>query len=186
MSICEKHRKFAEYWEELGKPQLESGLPINSGWTPVTTYCDLWNEKYCYRIAGDRHWELRKKWVDSGKTLPIETLFRGVWHLFIGTNIEWNQDAEYRESQIAKGLNNPGHQIIHSCHNEAALSKQVGGSHYKDMKIQPAEYNHANGIGHLAGDAIAYISRYKSKNGRQDLEKAIHSIQLLIQLEYGE
>jgi hypothetical protein len=62
----------------------------------------------------------------------------------------------------------------------------VYGSHYKDMKIQPAEYTHANGIGHLAGDAIAYISRYKSKNGRKDLEKAVHSLQLLIQLEYGE
>jgi hypothetical protein len=70
--------------------------------------------------------------------------------------------------------------------NENPLLDQVGGSHYKDMKIQPAEYNHANGIGHLAGDAIAYISRYKSKNGRQDLEKAIHSLQLLIQLDYDE
>jgi hypothetical protein len=70
--------------------------------------------------------------------------------------------------------------------NENPLLDQVGGSHYKDMKIQPAEYTHANGIGHLAGDAIAYISRYKSKNGRQDLEKAIHSLQLLIQLEYGD
>jgi hypothetical protein len=186
MSVCEKHRKFAAYHEELGKPQLEckfehehDGMFINAG------DCYFYNN-VDYRVAGDRHWELRKKWVDSGKTLPIETLFRGVWHLFIGTNIEWNQDAEYRESQIAKGLNNPGHQIIHSCHNEAALSKQVGGSHYKDMKIQPAEYNHANGIGHLAGDAIAYISRYKSKNGRQDLEKAIHSLQLLIQMEYGD
>ena len=65
------------------------------------------------------------------------------------------------------------------------LTAQVGGSHYKDMAIQPCEYTTKNGIGHLAGDAIAYISRYRSKNGREDLEKAIHSIQLLIELEYG-
>ena len=65
------------------------------------------------------------------------------------------------------------------------LAGQVGGSHYKDMAIQPAEYTTKNGIGHLAGDAIAYISRYRAKNGKEDLQKAIHSIQLLIELEYG-
>jgi hypothetical protein len=68
----------------------------------------------------------------------------------------------------------------------SALTEQVGGSHYKDLAIQPAEYTTKNGIGHLAGDAIAYITRYKAKNGKQDLEKAIHSLRLLIQLEYPE
>lgn len=68
----------------------------------------------------------------------------------------------------------------------SALEKQEGGSHYKSMAIQPAEFTTKNGIGHLAGDAIAYICRYKSKNGVQDLRKAIHSIELLIELEYGK
>lgn len=61
---------------------------------------------------------------------------------------------------------------------------QVGGSHYKDMKIQPVDYIHANGIGYMAGSVIKYVSRYKSKNGKQDLEKAIHFLQLLIEREY--
>ena len=68
----------------------------------------------------------------------------------------------------------------------SALDDQVAGSHYRQMAIQPCEYTTKNGIGHLAGDAIAYISRYRAKNGREDLEKAIHSLQLLIDLEYGE
>lgn len=68
----------------------------------------------------------------------------------------------------------------------SAKEQQVGGSHYKDLAIQPAQYTTANGIGHLAGDAIAYITRYKRKNGKEDLEKAIHSLQLLIELEYPE
>ena len=68
---------------------------------------------------------------------------------------------------------------------KSALRGQVSGTHYKDMAIQPAEYTTKNGIGHLAGDAIAYISRYRAKNGKEDLQKAIHSIQLLIELEYG-
>jgi hypothetical protein len=38
----------------------------------------------------------------------------------------------------------------------------------------------------MAGDAISYNTRYKDKNGKQDLLKAIHSLQLLIELEYGD
>ena len=73
-----------------------------------------------------------------------------------------------------------------SCGTVSPLSSQVGGNHYSKLAIQPAEYTTRNGLGHMAGDAIAYITRYKDKNGKQDLEKAIHSIQLLIALEYPD
>lgn len=63
------------------------------------------------------------------------------------------------------------------------LDTQVGGSHYKDLKIQPVEYIHANGIGYFEGNVIKYVSRWKAKNGIADLEKAKHYIDLLIQLE---
>lgn len=65
----------------------------------------------------------------------------------------------------------------------SALTVQVGGDHYKAMKIQPAEYIHANNIGFLEGNAIKYVSRWKAKNGKADLLKAIHCIQLLLELE---
>lgn len=65
----------------------------------------------------------------------------------------------------------------------SALKRQVGGSHYKDFAIQPIEYIHANGLGFLEGNALKYLSRYKSKGGVQDLEKAKHYIDLLIELE---
>ena len=64
-----------------------------------------------------------------------------------------------------------------------ALSRQVGGTHYKGCKIQPIEYIHANGIGFAEGTAIKYITRWRSKGGIADLEKAIHTLQLLIELE---
>lgn len=67
-----------------------------------------------------------------------------------------------------------------------ALDKQVSGDHYKSFKIQPAEYNHANNIGFLEGNVIKYVSRYKNKNGKKDLEKAIHCLEILIQLEYPD
>jgi len=63
------------------------------------------------------------------------------------------------------------------------LEQQVGGTHYKDMSIQPVEYIHANAMGYLEGNVIKYISRWRKKNGMADLEKARHYIDLLIQLE---
>jgi len=63
----------------------------------------------------------------------------------------------------------------------SALDKQVGGAHYKDLAIQPAEYNTKNNIGFLEGNVIKYVTRWRSKNGIQDLEKAIHNIELLIE-----
>lgn len=66
---------------------------------------------------------------------------------------------------------------------KSALDVQVGGAHYKDMKIQPVEFIHANGIGYFEGNVIKYVSRWRNKNGRKDLEKARHYIDLLIELE---
>lgn len=63
------------------------------------------------------------------------------------------------------------------------LDQQVGGNHYKDLKIQPVEYIHANNIGYMEGNVIKYVSRWRAKNGVKDLEKAKHYIELLIQLE---
>ena len=64
-----------------------------------------------------------------------------------------------------------------------ATDKQVGGSHYKDLPIQPVEYIYANALGYFEGNVIKYVSRWRKKNGIADLEKAKHYIELLIQLE---
>jgi len=65
----------------------------------------------------------------------------------------------------------------------SALETQEGGTHYKDMKIQPIEFIHANNIPFAEGCAIKYLCRWRSKNGIKDLEKARHFIDLLIELE---
>ena len=51
------------------------------------------------------------------------------------------------------------------------------------MKIQPLEYCHANNIGKIEGDVISYVSRWRNKNGIEDLKKAVHELQILIELE---
>ena len=67
----------------------------------------------------------------------------------------------------------------------SALDIQIGGGHYKDMKIQPMEYSMANGLDACQHTAIKYISRFRAKGGIQDLEKAKHCIDMLIQFELG-
>ena len=62
----------------------------------------------------------------------------------------------------------------------SASTKQVGGFHYKDMKIQPEAFIYANKIGFHEGSAIKYLCRWRAKNGVEDLQKAIHFIELLI------
>lgn len=64
------------------------------------------------------------------------------------------------------------------------LEKQIGGDHYKKGRIQAIEFIHANGLDFCEGSAIKYIARHRRKGGKQDLEKAIHYIQMLIELEY--
>lgn len=69
---------------------------------------------------------------------------------------------------------------------DAALDRQIGGDHYRSLSIQPVEFIHRNQIPFLEANVIKYVCRHKLKNGRQDLEKARHYIDLLIQLEYGK
>jgi len=64
-----------------------------------------------------------------------------------------------------------------------ALKKQVGGGHYKNLNIQPIEFIHANNLSYIEGCVIKYITRWRNKNGVEDLEKIKHYIDLLIDLE---
>jgi hypothetical protein len=66
----------------------------------------------------------------------------------------------------------------------SAFATQVGGDHYKNCKIQPAEFLRANNVPHAEGEVIYRILRHAQKNGREDLEKAIHAIQLIIEMDY--
>ena len=67
-----------------------------------------------------------------------------------------------------------------------ALQKQVGGAHYAEMAIQPIEFITANGLSFLEGNIIKYVCRHKKKNGADDIKKAMHYCELLLQMEYGE
>lgn len=74
-------------------------------------------------------------------------------------------------------------QVAYTVQNTGALDMQVGGDHYKKLKIQPIEFIHANNIPFIEGNIIKYIVRWRDKNGIKDLEKVKHYVDLLIDLE---
>lgn len=64
--------------------------------------------------------------------------------------------------------------------NTQRRAKQVGGDHYSNKKIAPIDYILANNMGFIEGNIIKYITRYKEKNGAQDVEKVIHYAEMLM------
>ena len=66
----------------------------------------------------------------------------------------------------------------------SVYKKQIGGTHYKDMKIQPSEFINENKLLFAEGNAIKYICRHTSKGEVKDLEKAKHYIDMIIERDY--
>lgn len=65
----------------------------------------------------------------------------------------------------------------------SAFDTQEGGTHYRDMAIGPTEYIHRNGLGYIEGCVVKYVSRWRSKGGLEDLRKARHYLDLLLEME---
>ena len=67
-------------------------------------------------------------------------------------------------------------------HSRKANDIQPGGDHYITKAIQPWDYIIANDLGFMEGSVIKYVSRWKTKGGLEDLEKAKHFIDKLIEV----
>ncbi len=67
-----------------------------------------------------------------------------------------------------------------------ASDEQVGGGHYKELVIQPAEFSERNRLTFLEGCVVKRDCRHRNKNGAEDIRKAIHELQLILEYEYGE
>jgi len=68
----------------------------------------------------------------------------------------------------------------------SAYKKQIGGGHYLKMKIQPSEFINKNNLPFAEGNAIKYICRHQDKGEVNDLEKAKHYIDMIIERDYGD
>jgi len=71
------------------------------------------------------------------------------------------------------------------CAPPSALSVQIGGEHYKKLAIQPMEYSMANNLDACQHTIVKYVTRFRDKGGLADLQKARHTIDMLIEFETG-
>ena len=69
---------------------------------------------------------------------------------------------------------------------KTAMQRQEAGAHYKHLHIQPIEFCQKNQLNYCESNVIKYVCRHESKNGAEDIRKAIHTLELLLELEYGE
>lgn len=65
----------------------------------------------------------------------------------------------------------------------SANQTQIGGTHYRANKIQPWDFIAANGLGFFEGNIVKYVCRHRAKGGIDDLRKARHFLDKLIELE---
>jgi hypothetical protein len=99
---------------------------------------------------------------------------------------QWEQEGASKPTEAAYGMSPlkiEGGSYVPFPEKPKALDVQVGGQHYKDYAIQPVEFIHKNHIGFCEGNAIKYLCRWREKGGLQDLKKARHYIDLLIEME---
>ena len=66
-----------------------------------------------------------------------------------------------------------------------SLREQVGGKHYYSMKIQPAEFINENKLLFAEGNAIKYICRHSVKGKEEDIKKAIHYLEMILERDYS-
>ena len=65
-----------------------------------------------------------------------------------------------------------------------SLEDQIGVKHYRSMKIQPAEFINENKLLFAEGNAIKYICRHQSKGKAEDIEKAMHYLEMILERDY--
>ena len=67
-----------------------------------------------------------------------------------------------------------------------AYKKQIGGSHYQNMVMQPSEFINKNKLPFAEGSAIKYICRHAAKGKEQDIHKAIHYLEMILDRDYQD
>jgi hypothetical protein len=167
------HDKFRAYWESIGKPALE-----------VFTFNGHWD----YRIKDDPHWELRRKWIDSDFTLPIEAKTLGQWHL-LTSNIYWQNELEYREAKQVNEIDEHLPKAWEAATTDSEFSryfKPVQGLNHIDVyKVLELFDVKSHSIGHAVKKLLCAGHR-GAKDERQDVLEAIAALQRYIDMLDGK
>ena len=87
--------------------------------------------------------------------------------------------------KINQLMKNTDSDLVHHYEIYSVEKTQVGGTHYSDLAIQPAEFSEKNKLSFLEGCVVKRMCRHRRKNGIEDLRKSMHEIQLIAKYEYG-
>lgn len=186
---------------------IEAGKYVDGVWSYRLTWdCEHSDEGYISTWYGYTATQIKQyledgTWtvVDSHTHIKIEVL-TAEWNyqgLYKGTIIDnakvTSNGVEFKHNGKTWYLREGSYLVFKDVvedgttyESKSALDKQVSGSHYKDFKIQPVEYIYANNIPFLEANVIKYTSRHRAKNKAADIKKAIHCLELILQMEYGE
>lgn len=172
--------------EEKEKFQLGDKITDNRGrYGNVVSINDT-----CYGVSFRGHTVLWEKDICTAagilKDVPEPEFPLGLFATVALEELGMLQEETERMRHIITPAESGGDESFLHAVKRDALDVQIGGSHYKDMKIQPIEFCFKNNLNVCQGKVIKYVTRYKNKNGLEDLKKAKHMIDLLIELEYGD
>ena len=131
-------------------------------------------------VAGElyyifEHCEICKRW---NKTIVTRDEFVKRWNERIHS--ETNATTPPAQQELHAEETKPIQQEV------KATDTQVGGNHYTKLAIQPMRYSMENRLDALQHTIIKYVTRFRDKNGIEDLEKAKHCIDMLIEFERGK
>jgi len=145
---------------------------------------DVWAYSSLPEISGLIYGQYSSDGNDAGCILEQAIICRN-WNKTIVHRDEfmkrWNERNPAFDS---KGLDNTDDGISVSYVDVASpLSTQIGGDHYIKLAIQPMRYSMENGLDPLQHTIIKYVTRFRDKAGVEDLEKAKHCIDMLIEFE---
>jgi len=147
----------------------------------------FWYEKKPTCVYKDGAWHDFSDWsidpAEDGSRIEGAPSFRKDPNLWRDSLLTRPEKALEEMVQQAEELDLYDDEIVHDL--TKPLSQQIGGDHYRQGDIQPIEYIHANDMDFFSGNVVKYITRWKYKSGLEDLKKAKHYIELLIEQEYG-
>ena len=124
----------------------------------------------------------------SGDAIALPELCKN-WSKTIVTRNEFMKRWNERIHSKTSATTQPAQQETHTEKTKPiqqevkATDTQIGGDHYTKLAIQPMQYSMANKLDPLQHTVIKYVTRFRDKNGIEDIEKAKHCIDMLIEFE---
>lgn len=140
----------------------------------VTSEKLFFNTKFRITISVVSNLAILLKLKNDGKYILFDNIQKGKP---MTETIKQPENKDAMDNSVACGKS-----PVRQASPKSPTDKQVGGTHYQ-LPIQPIEYILANGLGYCEANVVKYVSRWRNKGGIQDLKKAIHYLEMLIEQE---